>query len=732
MIDDEAFPLDPWNVAETKLDLNLLAQSESLFTLSNGHIGLRGNLDEGEPYGLPGTYLNSFYEIRPLPYAEAGYGYPEAGQTLVDVTNGKIIRLLVEDEPFDVRYGELISHERTLDMRAGTMARRAHWRSPAGKEIKLVSTRLVSLTQRGVAAIEYVVEAVGDFVRVTVQSELVTNEDQPQTSGDPRVAAILENPLVAVDHENTDTGALLMHRTRSSALMMSAAMDHEIDVPGRVEFSTDARDDLARTTVICGLRAGQKLRIVKYLAYGWSSMRSRPALRDQAAAAIHSARYSGWQGLLDSQRAYLDDFWDSADVEVEGDPESQQAVRFGLFHLLQASARAERRAIAAKGLTGTGYDGHAFWDTEGYVLPVLTYTAPHAVADALRWRASTLDLARERAAELGLEGASFPWRTIRGQECSAYWPAGTAAWHINADIAMAFERYRIVTGDDELEKQCGLAVLVETARLWLSLGHHDRHGVWHLDGVTGPDEYTAIVRDNVFTNLMAAHNLRTAAEACNRHPEAAEAMGVTTEETSAWRDAADSANVPYDAGPRRPSAMRGVHHPRGVGLPGEPRLPVAAARPVRAALSRAGDQAGRPGAGDALAEPRVHGRTEGAQRRLLRAAHGARLVAVRLHPGGAVRRGRPPGIGPRLRLRGGADRPARSAPQHPRRLAHGVARRRLDGAGGRLRWPARRRGHPVAGSRAARWHFAAAVPASVARFPADRRRRPFRRHLHGA
>ena len=178
---------------------------------------------------------------------------------------------------------------------------------------------------------------------------------------------------------------------------------------------------------------------------------------------------------------------------------------------------------------------------------MLTYTAPHTVADALRWRASTMDLAKERAAELGLGGASFPWRTIRGQECSAYWPAGTAACHINADIAMAFERYRVVTGDHNLEKECGLKVLVETARLWMSLGHHDRHGVWHLDGVTGPDEYTAIVRDNVFTNLMAAHNLITAAEACNRHPDEATALEVTTEETAAWRDAAGAANIPYDA-----------------------------------------------------------------------------------------------------------------------------------------------------------------------------------------
>ncbi|GFG73019.1 glycoside hydrolase family 65 protein [Mycobacterium botniense] len=546
MITEEAFTVEPWHVRETRLDLNILAQSESVFALSNGHIGLRGNLDEGEPWGLPGTYLNSFYEVRPLPYAEAGYGYPEAGQTVVNVTNGKILRLFVGDEPFDVRYGELLSHERVLDLRAGTLTRHAHWRSPAGTQVKICSTRLVSLAHRAVAAIEYVVEALDEFVRVTVQSELVTNEDQPEISGDPRVAAVLEHPLEAVEHEQIGHGALLMHRTKASGLMMAAAMDHEVEVPGRVEVSTDARPDLARTTVICGLRPGQKLRIIKYLAYGWSSLRSRPALRDQAAAALTGARYSGWQGLLDAQRAYLDDFWDSADVEVEGDPESQQAVRFGLFHLLQASARAERRAIGAKGLTGTGYDGHAFWDTEAFVLPVLTYTAPRAAADALRWRASILDLAKERAAQLGLAGACFPWRTIRGQECSAYWPAGTAAWHVNADIAAAFERYRVVTGDDSLEKECGLAVLVETARLWLSLGHHDRHGVWHLDGVTGPDEYTAVVRDNVFTNLMAAHNLRTAAEACTRHPEAAHAMGVSTEEMAAWRHAADAVHIPYD------------------------------------------------------------------------------------------------------------------------------------------------------------------------------------------
>ncbi|MDA4109107.1 glycoside hydrolase family 65 protein [Mycolicibacterium holsaticum] len=546
MITDELYPVEPWHIRETSLDLAILDESESIFALSNGHIGLRANLDEGEPHSLPGTYLNSFYEVRPLPYAEAGYGYPEAGQTVVNVTNGKLLRLLVDDEPFDVRYGELLEHERVLDMRAGTLTRTVQWRSPVGKQVKLVSARLVSLNQRGVAAIEYTVEAVDEFARITVQSELVANEDQPPTSADPRVSAVLNHPLEAVHQESIGDGAILIHRTRASGLMMAAAMDHEIDVPGRVEVTTDTSDDWARTTVICGLRPGQRLRIRKYLAYAWSSLRSRPALRDQVAAALSGAEYTGWQGLLDAQRAYLDDFWDSADVEVEGDPHIQQAVRFALFHVLQASARAERRAIPSKGLTGTGYDGHAFWDTEGFVLPLLTYTAPYAAADALRWRASTLDLAKERAELLDLEGATFPWRTIRGEECSAYWPAGTAAFHVNADIAMAFERYRVVTGDDSLDTECGLKVLVETARMWLSLGQHDRHGVWHIDGVTGPDEYTAVVRDNVFTNLMAARNLRAAADACVRHPDEANAIDVTAEEIDAWRHAAATVHIPFD------------------------------------------------------------------------------------------------------------------------------------------------------------------------------------------
>ena len=225
----------------------------------------------------------------------------------------------------------------------------------------------------------------------------------------------------------------------------------------------------------------------------------------------------------------------------------QQAVRFALFHAVQAAARAEQRAIPAKGLTGPGYDGHCFWDTETYVLPMLTYSLPRAVADALRWRQSTLPMATERAAQLGLSGAAFPWRTIAGEECSAYWPAGTAAFHVNADIADAVIRYVEASGDETFERDTGLELLAQTARLWRSLGHHDAEGHFRIDGVTGPDEYSAIADNNVYTNLMAQRNLYGAAETAARHPHRAHDLGITEEEMAGWRDAAGAMLIPYDS-----------------------------------------------------------------------------------------------------------------------------------------------------------------------------------------
>jgi alpha,alpha-trehalose phosphorylase len=547
MTEQPSFPIEEWSVREVGLHFDSLAQSESIFALSNGHIGLRGNFDEGEPHGLPGTYLNSFYELRPLPYAEGGYAYPESGQTIINVTNGKLIRLLVDDEPFDIRYGDAQDHERELDLRNGVLRRSVRWTSPAGRSIKVSSVRMVSFTQRAIAAICYEVEPIDTPVRVVVQSELVANEVLPQQSSDPRVGAALASALESEEHLAQEAMGLLIHHTKVSGLLIGAAMDHIIEAPPGMVVASESSPDVARVSITGRLNPGEKLRIVKFISYGWSSLRSRPAIHDQVRAALSAAKQTGWEGLLNEQRAYLDDFWTSANIELEGDPEVQQAVRFALFHVLQAGSRAENRPIPAKGLTGPGYDGHAFWDTEIFVLPVLTMTLPKAAADALRWRELILDQAREHARQLKLQGAAFPWRTIRGAECSGYWPAGTAAFHIDADIAYAVAFYIQATGDMKFEEEVGLELLVETARLWRSLGYYNAAmDQFRIDGVTGPDEYSSLSDNNVYTNLAAQQNLRWAAEAVQRHPDKARTLGVDDKEASSWREAAEKMFIPYD------------------------------------------------------------------------------------------------------------------------------------------------------------------------------------------
>jgi alpha,alpha-trehalose phosphorylase len=548
VIGHPAFPPEPWSIHETALEPSLLAQSESIFALANGHLGLRGNLDEGEPRGLSGTYLNGVYESFPLQYGERAYGWPEDGQEIVPVPDGKVIRLLVEDEPFDVHRGHLDSHERLLDLRTGILRREVHWRSESGRAIAVRSQRLVSFTDRNLAAISYEVEALEHPVRVAIQSNLVANQPERDTAPDPRSAHRLGSCLASELSVGRNLRVVMVHRTRRTGLAIGSGMEHVVHADGAIETAVQAEEDLGRVTLSTTLEPGQKLQLVKLLAYHWSAVESVEWLRDQVDASLHSALGEGFDGLAAQQRDYLARFWQRADIELDGDPEIQQALRFALFQVLQAAARTEGRAIPAKGLTGTGYDGHTFWDAETFVLPALTYLLPEAARSQLRWRQSTLPAARRRAEQLRLRGAAFPWRTIHGEECSAYWPAGAAAFHVNAAVAVAAARYVAVTGDLEFERATGVELLVETARLWSSLGHHGADRRFHIDGVTGPDEYSALVDDNVYTNLMARSNLRSAAAAAERHPDATAQLGVTAGEIAAWRAAADAMHVPYDEG----------------------------------------------------------------------------------------------------------------------------------------------------------------------------------------
>lgn len=539
---------DPWLVREPHVDPETLAVAESLFSLSNGYLGIRGTLDEVEPSGMRGTYLSGVHEVHPLSYPEGGYGQPEEGQAMLTVADATPLRLLVDGVVLDVREVRPRVHERALDLRAGTLDRRLRWTAQSGASVEVTSRRLVSLVERSVCAVRYEVRVLDGPAHVLVRSELAAGAVTPTgvDNDDPRVAECLDQAFEPRAQIGNATGGALVERTRGSGITIAAAVTHEVD-GGRV--STHVDEQHVVTTVAADLRPDDVLTIVKVAGYSWSHEAGSDSVLGEASAAVSSALDLGWEGLLARQRAALDAFWATADVEVDGDPEVQQALRYTVFQLFCSAACISDAPVGAKGLTGVGYSGHTFWDVEGFVVPALTLLRPDAAARLLRWRSATLDLARERARTLGLSGASFPWRTISGRETSAYWPASTAAMHVNADVARAFWLHENVTGDD-LEFLGGLAVLVETARTWTSIGHQDAAGGWHLFGMTGPDEYTGVVDDNVFTNLMARRNLRWAAEACERLQERAAELGVDHTEIAAWRAAADAAHVPWDEGLR--------------------------------------------------------------------------------------------------------------------------------------------------------------------------------------
>ena len=297
VIDPDVFTVEPWRVREDRMHLDLLAETESIFALSNGHVGVRGNLDEGEPNAVPGTYLNGFYENVPLPYAERGFGNPEEGQTLIDVTNGKVIRLLVDDEPFDIRYGTLRTHERVLDLRDGVLRREVEWLSPAGQAVRVRPTRLVSFVQRAILAIHYEVEPLEESARIVVQSALVTNEPVPVDTHDPARGRALTAPLFPrAPGEQPPRGcARAPHSV--SGLRMTAAMDHQVEGPAGTVTTLEVEPDLARLSASTELEPGQQLRVVKFVAYGWSGSRTTPAVRDQVDAALAAATRTGWDGL---------------------------------------------------------------------------------------------------------------------------------------------------------------------------------------------------------------------------------------------------------------------------------------------------------------------------------------------------------------------------------------------------------------------------------------------------
>jgi len=533
-----ADPDAPWQIAERRFDAQRLGAAESIFAVGNGYLGVRGAPEEGYPARDASVVLNGFHETWPIVYPEDAYGLARTGQTIVNATDGSVIRLYVDDEPFDLTTARIIRFERALDMRAGVLVREVEFERARGTRVHVRSRRLASLAERHLVAFDYEVSA--DGARITVCSELVTHAPE-ETADDPRRGrGFADKPLVALAAHADGDRAVLELATRNSGLNLACAMAHSTDA---TDITATADGDHARIVV----EAQDSLRLSKFVAYHWAAQAPEGDLLARAERTLDRAVAAGYRTVEADHGRVVEAFWERSDVQIDGAPEVQQAVRFNLFQLLQATARCEGLGVPAKGVTGRGYEGHYFWDTEIYVVPFLAHTTPEWAKQLLQFRCDMLPAARRRAHEVGHGGALYPWRTIDGREASAWYAAGTAQYHINADIAHAMHQYNRVTGDLAFMLDEGAQVLVETARFWLELGHM-RDGRLRIHGVTGPDEYTTLVHNNAYTNLMAKQNLEIAVRITEwlaaADPEARAALGVADEEVDSWRRAAELMYVP--------------------------------------------------------------------------------------------------------------------------------------------------------------------------------------------
>ena len=561
------YPADEWNVIEKGFHPEFLAQLETILALGNGYLGMRGSPEEGGPNAENSTLINGFYETYPIVYGEDAYGFARTGQTICNVTDAKTIKLFVDDEPFWLPDANLLTYDRRLNMKSGTLDREILWETPAGKQVLIRSRRLVSFASRHVAAISYCVTLLNAAAHIVISSEMAVNPPSSRTDqSDPRRMRVAAGPLLhhCLSYAN-DRRIVLCHATEKSRLTLTCATDQVLDTSCRHAYKIVHTENFGQAAFTIEAQPGCPVHLTKYMVYNTSQNASAQELCGRAEWTMDRITTQGFQELLAAQERYVDDFWRRSDVRVEDvraertrhtTVEIQQAIRFNLFQILQASARAEDAGVPAKGLTGQAYEGHYFWDTEIYVLPFLTYTSPKIARNLLTFRYKMLPLARARAKQLGHRGALFPWRTISGEEASAYYAAGTAEYHINADIMYAIRKYVQATGDEQFLERCGAEMLVETARLWLDLGFYSdaKGGKFCINAVTGPDEYNTVVNNNAYTNLMARENLRYAAQTVESlraaRPDAYDALVHETEleesELDAWKRAADSMYVPYD------------------------------------------------------------------------------------------------------------------------------------------------------------------------------------------
>lgn len=535
------FPCEPWKLVETSHNPDDDGTLETLMALGNGHLGIRGAHCLGENGVLPGTFINGFHEIWDIKHAENAYGFARTGQRIVYVPDAANFTVSIDGEVLSLAESTVLDYRRSVDFSTGVYECAITWAARSGATLTTVERRAVGIAARGGLGLELRITADRE-VSADVTSAVVNRQDkavEDHSAHDPRRAGRHADRILEPLYLNGADGSLrLAWETAASHQRVAMAVDHWVNTDQQ-PFETVVGQDESTVRYVLAIDAGQEFLLQKSVSYATAGA-SEEDDRGESLAATAEAALIDVPGIFAESAAHYAQYWSTADIILAGQPELQQAVRWNLFALAQATARAGVSGIPAKGVSGSGYEGHYFWDQEIYLLPYLTYTNPLAARQVLESRHQMLPDARNRAAELNMDGALFPWRTINGLEASAYYAAGTAQFHINAAIAFAAKRYEWATGDLPFSTEIAADILVETARMWVSLGFFGKDGLFHLHGVTGPDEYTAVVNDNLYTNIMARFNLRAAAALDLQE-------GVTESERLVWREAADRMTLPYDS-----------------------------------------------------------------------------------------------------------------------------------------------------------------------------------------
>lgn len=543
---------------------------ESLFSLANGYIGTRGTLEEGaagtvgcqESDSCEGTYLNGLFYQEKIPYGEISFGNATHNDRMLQVPDGKELILSLNGQRFypsqqPMKHASQDSG-RVFDMASAVLVRRQLMTNDDGKLLMLVSRRFVSLADQHLIAIRYQLTPLNFSGSVQIQSSLNAGYQSIHIDDDPRAGELdIKSSLTLIEQQQSQAQLLMLHQIKGQQIKVCSVVDHVSPDNQLESIDSQIVGDKMLVTFELSLTLDQASTVEKYISYSHQKEGENVALITDTLAKIAQARQLGYAQAYRQHQAVVKRFWQDADIEIKGDPLLQQGMRFNLLHLFMSVGKDGRSNIGAKGLTGPGYDGHYFWDSEIYILPFLIYTKPELARNLLSFRFNTLDKARNRARALAhTTGALYPWRTIGGDECSAFFPAGTAQYHINAAIAYAIRSYFYATDDWQFMLDQGAEMLFETARIWSQMGHFsDQHqGRFCLHEVTGPDEYTAMVNNNFYTNSMAKLHLGFAVEIAqlmqqrsnNAYADLVEKIGLTSAELTRWQYAAQYMYLPYD------------------------------------------------------------------------------------------------------------------------------------------------------------------------------------------